>query len=457
MTNPHLFLSLSTALVGGLGLSFSAHAVDSQLPTWLSTWIPGLPVRPDLDLLVRATADGAVLQLAQTRESPNTLRPVVIRYAADGTRSWVVSDTTSSIRSNSGADLVLGDDDTAVLAFVDVADLVVRKFNSRTGAPIWERRRALSIADQSQLAPKLARTSGNGRISVAIQDQGDFLVASFAEDGTAAADWRWGSPDRVDYPTAIAPTPDGGYVVTGLEANPGFPDTACNTVGVGADNVVRFHDHDTGINGNQFTPSWLAVDATGNSYVLTGPETTAGLFGMRLYKLATNGQRLWTMTGPVDPGASAEPLGFTLLADGSTTVVYASRVGESSDFAVSRFDPDGGIQWNRTFAGTNGAHLAFPRAFAVNLQGRTRVTGFAYHPGQPASFGQMTEWTNTGALCVALTISVDALQPTVSQVEPLQGDWLLSGDARGGISVWRYPAVSECDDAELFGNGFEQP
>ena len=320
----------------------------------------------DTVLLVRAAAAGGILQLVRSYDPATQLyRLVFIRYEANGQLAWVHIDTV--IPPADQIDMKVAADGSAVVTAASFNILFVRKFDSLDGGLIWEHQRTLQTTLNASLlsGPKIARDLAANRILIATADQGDFLIARYAEDGIAGDDVRWGLPNSIDVPTAILLRADGGFVVSGYES--GNVHAAYRTLRFDAADALVFSDRETGDIGNLFTPAWLAQDAAGNTYIAGGPESSCGLFTFRIWKLDVTGQRLWTHSGPVAACGSAEPIGFELLSDGSTIVVNRTGVQDSG---VLRINADGSTRWARQWGGPNAAHSATPLAFAVNAAGR---------------------------------------------------------------------------------------
>ncbi len=423
---------------------------------WQMGW--NSPLNQDDDvMLLRAAGDGGALTLVLSHGQHVSL----VRYDADGKLAW---NHAQLDLAGAPGDLVVAADGSAVLAAlsVDRTQLIVRRFDSVTGTMYWQRARPVILTPilGSYYGPKLAIDADTGLIRVAVSQQDDWLIVSYAEDGTAGPQLIVGEPDRVDVPLAIVAGRDGGFVITGYEFETSTGTRgAIRTIAFDPDDKLRYSDRERGDIGSLFynVPAWLAMADDGGLYVLGGPESHCGVGQYRVWKLDATGEREWTTVQPENSCDSFEPVGFSLLADGSVIIV-SSGVGVNLQFLVTRIGASGEVRWHRSWDGTTGAALAIPIAAAVNAAGRTRVVG---SESVPPSSGRyvVAEWTADGSLCVAgrdpgLWRGID--------IVALADGWLVGANGAGpgatpDAYTLRYPAADQCTVDELFRDDFEAP
>ena len=204
------------------------------------------------------------------------------------------------------------------------------------------------------------------------EDDGDFFVLTMTPDGILAWARGFGGTTKNDRAYSIVQAADGGYAVVGRT----------QSFGAGLDDflVLRLTpggaiSWDRVIGGPGYDYGYSVVQAADGGYVIAGATSSfgAGAYDCLVLGLATDGSlaRARTFGGTSDDGAWS----MIRTADGGYAVAgYTNSFGAgSSDLLVLKLSSDGGLQWAKTFGGT-GPEFAYSIVQATD--GGFAVAGF---------------------------------------------------------------------------------
>ncbi len=428
----------------------NANAAPTMTPTWSRSF--DAFAHQDVLLATAPSGGGGMLQLVRSHSpTDGSTHLITLRYADDGALIWRQDESFS--RGAKHAMKTAGDG-TTILVIAERFRLLLRKFDSTTGATVWERQRNLSnsVEAGSIMVAALARDAQFSQILIAVPDQDDFLIARYTEDGDALPDIRWGIENSVDVPTAIGVRSDGGFVVAGFENTTAIEHTAYRTLGFDAAGNPIFSHREVGPRGSLFTPAWLTLDRADNVYVVGGPESTCGLFLVKAWKLDAIGQHSWSYSAPTNPCDNFEPLGFSVLPDGDLVIVGKAELAK---FGLIRLNQDGLQDWKLAWGGAAGGNHATSESFAVNDEGRIRVGGFQ-SAGSTSNL-QLAEWTSEGQFCGS-HLGVENSNATT--IVPWGTDWAVGSNSRFTAAtnvdavLTRWPAL-DCAVNAIFADAFE--
>lgn len=429
-----------------------AEPAQAQLaPTWQASWDSQIGVSGDEAVRVIAVPAGGSLMALVSNDEVLSL----VRHDADGQRLWE-QVAVATVYGNR-VDLVLADDGSAIIAAIDpvAPALVVRRFDSDTGALQWQRQRPLTSAGLTgRHAPTIALDRHTGHVRIAASDNGDWLILDYAGDGTPGPEIVSGSPDQIDFAKAIVVDGPGRVVVAGYELGDNSLGSL-RVVAFDADGKPRYTDRETGDVDTVFASQPMAMTLTddGGVLVLGGPESRCGSFQARLWRLDAAGQRVWTQIWPTSPCSPFAPVAMAPLADGSVIVVDSRRS------AAVRIAADGRFLWQHP--GTGFGTEPTPASVLADGEGRVRVMGFVSTGAQGSARPHLIEWTTDGGLCAIETGAEGAYG--VIAMALLPDGWLAAGI--GPPATWpgsdavllRYPRVDPCTVPGLFAGDFEVP
>ena len=429
-----------------------AEPAQAQLaPTWQASWDSQIGVSGDEAVRVIAVPTGGSLMAVVSNDEVLSL----VRHDADGQRLWE-QVAVATVYGNR-VDLVLADDGSAIIAAIDpvAPALVVRRFDSDTGALQWQRQRPMTSAGLTgRHAPTIALDRHTGHVRIAASDNGDWLILDYAGDGTPGPEIVSGSPDQIDFAKAIVVDGPGRVVVAGYELGDNSLGSL-RVVAFDADGKPRYTDRETGDVDTVFLSQPMAISLTddGGVLVLGGPESRCGSFQARLWRLDAAGQRVWTQIWPTSPCSPFAPVAMAPLADGSVIVVDSRRS------AAVRIAADGRFLWQHP--GTGFGTEPTPASVLADGEGRVRVMGFVSPGAQGSARPHLIEWTTDGGLCAVETGAEGAYG--VIAMALLPDGWLAAGI--GPPATWpgsdavllRYPRVDPCTAPGLFAGDFEVP
>jgi hypothetical protein len=385
------------AVVAAASLQTSAFAGNLPTLEWTRSW-NGPNNHADHAIATLILPDGSILVAGDAYEPFFGAKPVLLRYDQKGNLLWsIVEQSHLQIRrmilSSTGDVLLTG------YVFRDNSwKVFVRRVNPAQGATVWEQTHSANMI--AEFGPAVAEDPTTGEVLVAATDQNDFLVARYSlADGSFIDAHTYDGPQHTtDQATAVAPLPNGGFVVAGNEGNMAH---GYRTIAYAHDGSILWSDHENGPIGNTFTPAWVGVDSGGNVLVGGGPETTCGVFEFSAWKINPSGRRIWTIHWPTASCASAEPSGFAIGSDGS--IALAGFTGGSIfDIAVLHVDADGN-SWVRTWDSPvhsidRGTAVAIDPAGNVLVAGEATISNFF-------AFAAVA-WTPAGDLLFARTDSI---------------------------------------------------
>lgn len=312
--------------------------------------------------------EGSTLQLTSAGGDYSWLQ----RYDDDTSYSYRVA---SAIAVDSGGNVYVTGSATNPTSY----DYVTIKYASN-GTASWVRSyNANNNADEAQ--------------SIAVDSASNVYVTGFSVDSNGAPDYatikydsngnqlwvkRYNGPltNSDDRATAIAVDSSGNVYVTGYSYSSSGSDYA----------TIKYDS-----NGNQLWASRyngpagedranaLAVDPSGNVYV-TGYSTGLGTnYDYATVKYDSNGNQLWVTRYNGSANAEDRASAIGLDSSGNVTVTgYSIGGGTNSDYATVQYDAAGNQNWVQRYNAVNGIDHA--NALVVDSSGNVYVTGDSYSP-----------------------------------------------------------------------------
>lgn len=379
-----------------IALASGCSATDARAG-WPFAW--DLAGRSDTPVAALSTDDGGlqVLALAYAVGEPSP-RSVLLEIGADGGLRW-----TREVTGPNAVALARGPEgSTAVLS--RAASQFALSTVDATGQLQWSRTR-------SDLSPKEAffgRSAGPawdaqaGAWRVPAGRAGDFVVLSFAPDGTPLPDLTWSPPQGDGSASSVLPRPSGGLLVAGTvdSTPPGWWIVAFDAAGV--EQWRRFEDGGTaaGVFSGAFL---LQADPV---LAWADDESTCGLFSLRLWSLAAadgapRWARSWPETGAPPACDSFQPSAAVL--DGGAVVAAgrgdAPTGGSGFDAVVLRFDAASGAPtWARAYTGTS----TTIESFATPTPSGVLLAASLFPPVNPGPVPHWAvAWDTSGTPCAA--------------------------------------------------------
>ncbi len=349
--------------------------------------------------------------------------------------------------------------------------------------------------DGGVLVGGAAADTGGSKTSPA-HGGGDFWIVRMDAEGNSIWDRSFGG-DQEDILYAMAPTPDGGWILggttksgaNGTKSSPGFGATDYWVIRVDAEGRQVWEATFGGVGDDDLTALAVTPDggflAAGESYSPAGGNKTSDTFGSADYwvvRLDADGHKLWDRSyggNSIDIGRSiaVRPNGDFIFGGTSPSVSgsgnkSAARFG-NLDFWLVRANAAGDRIWDRSFGGTNWdvAWGMTPTPNGVALAGGSHGTG-----GNKSSptFGDTDYWvvqtdeegsmqwnrafggraweeahvavaTRDGGLLVA---GVASVSPGGNRTAPVIGGqdiWLVRTDASGN-KLWDATVGTPLDD-----------
>ncbi len=365
--------------------------------------------------LIRAI-DGAYVAAGETVD-PNTfdLNMFLVKFTAQGDTVWTRSigadlrdETAASIRQTSDGGFVLCG--TGQSFGPDASNIVIVKTDDE-GAVSWTKTFGASAIETGKMAQQ---TADGGYIvlgtSEVIGAPSDICLIKTDPDG----DTTWTrilsvGPDCYDVANAIVQTNDGGYLITGVENEPGV---------FGGMSVIR-----TDANGdvlwakcfNGSNAGYSMKQTSDGGCVVLGTHYTTN-FDLYLAKLDAQGDTSWTRSfGGTDAedGASVVETndGGFIIAGGTRSFGAGLK-----DAYLVRTDVNGDLSWSRAYGIGN-----FDLAFAARS---TDDGGFmavgqtnSFGPGQSSMYVIRTDASgNSGCNDVSAATTVQVPAVTVTDV-----------------------------------------
>ncbi len=256
-------------------------------------------------------------------------------------------------------------------------DVVVYKYNS-SGHMIWnvswggvldDYAYALDINVSSSTVYVVGRTASYG-----INDSNDIFVVSYDASGTLQKNITWGG-DTWDVGFDITCTSEFMYVI-------GYSDSFSPTQDIV---VLKYNSSYSLIWNNTYGTSesdigyGISIDSSDNA-VLTGKITSSGDTNAIVMKLDNGGNQLWNTTW----GGLSSDEGRSVVLDESSEIFILGNTRSfgsgSTDFAVLKFNLTGGLQWQRTWGGTDidtAYTLLYDSKYGLFLIGYTESFGSA--------------------------------------------------------------------------------
>lgn len=255
----------------------------------------------------------------------------------------------------------------------------------------------------------------------------DAFVAAFTKDGVIQWAWNFGGIDS-DGANTIAATPDGGWIIGGsFSATADFGTTSFKTRGgtdamllkLAATGDLEWAKQFGGAYPDSITH--VAVDAQGNIVIQGQFKDVADWGGKQklkagggsdndvvLAKYDLNGDHLWSSTfgnafNDVAGGVTIDPSGhITMVGSFDKSVSFGegddhTSLGES-DIFVTRFTPNGKLEWARTY-GSEREDIGF--GVAADAAGNTVTTGW-FQGGIDFGAGAVTSKGNKDVFALKL-------------------------------------------------------
>jgi gliding motility-associated-like protein len=229
----------------------------------------------------------------------------------------------------------------------------------------------------------------------------------------------------------IAPTPDGGYVISGLEDLPTVPLPGTSFVTkIGCDGEPEWTKRFGAVSGLDNIDHKVVVSANNEIFLMTS-EGIPGGYDILLVKLDANGNTVWRNLY----GGSGEdtPGGITLLSDGDIVVTgitnsFGANVGTPyGDLYVLKVDGGtGSVVWSATF----GFSGTISRGYGVveNDLGGVAVTGTVFHAPTVANWAPLLQLDADGNLVDAKFYGLDNRNTNAQDiVRSADGGYILSG------------------------------
>ena len=245
--------------------------------------------------------------------------------------------------------------------------------SARSGDLAWQR--VYDGAGNGDDAYFAASAAPNGGVYIAgatVATTEDFLIARYGANGQLV--WRRTWDDVQAGNDAIAATataPGGGLVVAGFAAPFTQVIAVARYSAAGKRLWVRLYN-DAGA--DQQSGQRVAVDATGNVYVLAVRLTSATGYDIAVLKYSPAGKRLW-VRHYASPGDDF-PADLALDAHGDAYVTGYTAGTNGSDVLTIKYSPAGKRLWARIYDGPGGGDDA-GMAIAVTHGGTAYVAGFA--------------------------------------------------------------------------------
>jgi hypothetical protein len=375
-----------------LGLRLALACIAAAIGPWSAadaTWIArydGGAQGRDAWLGI-ATADRNCVVPFGTSSGTSGFDIAVARYAANGTRQWllrwdgsehmddlahggcVAPTGTLFVTGATGADSQTGGGSS------DCVTVAI----SPTGTLLWARTYAGAGAGPDFGERVAAGPTGIAYVAGTLYDSAthfDWLVLAYAVDGTALWNRTYDGPLHTsDFAVDLVARPAGGIVVAGIVGDSlGYGDIGVRAYDAAGNLSWNFQYG--GPAGLVDRPTDLAVDAQGNTYVAgySGGNGTQG--DWLTLKVSAAGALLWNRRmdgGHGWDGAAA------VAVDASSNAYVAGSVATSDstfDYRVCKYSPEGDLRWSTNFAG-GGLGVNGPTSVALGPLGNVYVTGGA--------------------------------------------------------------------------------
>lgn len=434
------------------GLTVAGAACAQWLPQTIHEWTPsesrGFNVRN-----VISQADGDVFISASMRTGSPRYATISRFDAIDGVQWGLIGPFVHASKLAPAA--LLANDRVAIVGeYFDEIFIEVR--DRATGALVWDDQISnTELPLNQQFVSNALVQTPNGNLLVRIEDDDEFVLLRYDENGASLPAWRWPCPTLGSGPAytfGLLATTDGGVVVLGgCGAGSGIV-----TVRLDATGTELFHDIELGENNGAVVSAaaFVGVDADDSLIVAAGPETLTGVTGAMVWKISANGTRLWTTAIPRRmPFDGADARAFLIAANGDALVA----VGDTHDPPrVLRIDhATGTILWAASPPAGD-----MPTALAEAPNGRIMIVDTSYVPNpQDPPLGErvyaITEFTADGRLCRRKVEVPGAYQrvTTSSNAWVVVGQGALGPENQTSLVVQRFDTDGTCN--YLFADGFE--
>lgn len=420
------------------------------LPQWMGTWQHPEAFHAAAPMDVIPAPDGGAFVIIDTTHH-NRAHATLARFDASGAFEWLNEDEAFEVADGQ----VVGTDRIAIAGSQVVGpsfQVFARVYDTASGelvhACAWTG--VTFMYDERQQTSAIAAGS-DGTLYVRAHDGGDFVVLRCDAQGDELSEWRWtsGLTDvRTDDLRVLA---DGSVLVGGRSIiGDGY-----FVVRFAGDGSAVMIDHELGQIGNPLGGLHLSEDANGGLVLAAAPESDFGVPLAQVWKIAPDGQRLWTriIEVPGNPHPNHDVGGFALAPDGDALIATAPPLGP---FRVLRLSgEDGSTRWDTT------STVEFnPSGLALSPGGRVLVGGFAFIPGSGGHVtSRLAEFDADGTPCHARE---EFGMSTKLRVASGPGGWsVLGADAFSSASgseasVQRYEDSAACKGSDsLFADGFE--
>lgn len=316
--------------------------------TWGSLY-PGLGLSPTAGKSVQQTADGGYIVAGYTTaDIYGESEGYIVKLNADGSTAWQRSygttgyseHFTSVQQTADGGYIAAGDRFT--FSGNDKGFLVI-KLNA-DGTSAWER----TYGGGSKRATTVKQTPDGGYLVFGLDENDGFWALKLQGDGAVIWSKIYGGGGQ-DWPTSMALTSDGGYVFTGTTMSFGASFVDAWVLKVSAGGAVDWEKrYNNGATGKRFTPRVIRQTFDGG-YIFAGDtDAVSGVYDGWLVKLDAAGTVIWSKR--YSDGGTKYLYDVHQTADGR----YAVAGSSSGRALVLLVNSDGTIDWQK-IAGTGAA------------------------------------------------------------------------------------------------------
>lgn len=306
------------------------------------------------------------------------------RYAAGGGLEWTRFTTTD------GADipgaLVLDHAGHPVLAGHTAADtsrVVLMKYDP-SGDLLWRSRHDVQPSSGQATTPRLVQGT-DGSLTVATRDDDQARVLRYDSDGALL--WSTSLPTGGNlqiFGLDVAVDAAGAAYAAGIFSSSTSFFLTAQTFKLDAAGAVQWSHTENGNFNSFFEFVGVAVGPDGHPVVAANPESTCGLFELRIWKLdaASGALRWWNRLLESDPCHVYQPVDMAMDAQGNALVASHGRTsGSFEHIQTSRWSPAGDLHWYREFDGP-GTSSDQAAALILDSSGAVYAAGLTTHPPQ---------------------------------------------------------------------------
>ncbi len=339
------------------------------------------PGADDMPTAIASLEGGRIVVTGWARNGGALDIPIAV-LESDGAAAWTTlvdgpgvdeseggrTDRGIALAALAGGDFVLAGytffDDLAVVPTEDEYPFV-RRYTS-DGEAVWTKQapstprgRAYAVAVDADQNIYVGGTQSNPAWLRSYNENG-------AELWTIGPDAPGGGCNGCDAVYGVAVDGDGRLVVAaGLDGTTDGDTWVASLTSAGDASWSDLVDY-----GGQDYPYALGVDAAGDIYFLIQSSTAVAI-----EKRSSDGSVLWHLDGPVGAGYSVNTM--AVAPNGDFVLAGSSYVDSVSDTWITRYDPDGGVEWQVVGSEAGLDAIDISRA-TITQSGDVAVTGPAY-------------------------------------------------------------------------------